>query len=626
MEAIIEYFVQSSVILALFYIIYFLLLRNERFFTEIRGFLLLSLCTAILLPFIKIPYTVLVEAVENTVIAGDLSFVSGSVEPVIKQESFFTLSTIVFLIYLLVASILFIRSLIKVGQIYRMISGKQYTVIDNFKIVLLGQSIPAFTFFGYIVINREEFNNESRQNILAHEKVHAQQKHWIDLLLVELMTIIFWFNPFVWLFQLALKQTHELLADDGVIAHGYNIGQYQALLINQLMGAEVVGLANNFNYSINKKRMIMMSKDKSPKNRRYKLLMMFPVIVAVVIFNLRIEEVHAKEATVAEVHKQETVKITGVVLANDDKPIPGATVLVEGTSIGTVTNFNGEFELSIVKSANINVSFIALETKKISVEDFVLNGKKTDKGYFLKIKLKAENEQPLAEDDVHVLVDEKPVFPGGDLAMRKHIARTVKYPREAQKKGIEGKVLVTFVINKLGEVEKARVMRSVCPSIDKEAIRIVSTLPKWIPGKMDGSPVNVSYTIPLSFGLQNGQGMIVVGEAGKSKKQYKGEDIYVIVEQMPKFPEGHDKVQKYLEKEINKLDSKFKIGKRCFVSFVITKEGKIDNIRMTRSTGNAEVDAKAMEIVKGFPIWEPGIEGGKAVHMAYTLPITFKSL
>jgi len=370
-----------------------------------------------------------------------------------------------------------------------------------------------------------------------------------------------------------------------------------------------------------------MSKDKSPKNRRYKLLMMFPVIVAVVIFNLRIEEVHAKE--IAEVQKQETVKITGVVLASDDKPIPGATVLVEGTSIGTVANFNGEFELSIVKSAIVNVSFIALETKKISVEDFVLNGKKTDKGYFLKIKLKAENEQPLGEDDVHVLVDEKPVFPGGDLAMRKHIARIVKYPNEAQKKGIEGKVLVTFVINKLGEVEKARVMRSVCPSIDKEAIRIVSTLPKWKPGKMNGSPVNVSYTIPLSFGLQNGQGMIVVGEAGKSqksKKQYKGENVYVIVEQMAKFPGGHKKVQKYFNEKISKLDSKFKTGQRCFVTFIISKEGKIDNIRLVRGTGNAEIDAMAVQLVKEMPKWEPGKKDGKVVHTSYTVPITFKSL
>lgn len=264
------YLIQSSGILAAFYVLYFLFLRNERFFAEIRWFLMMSIVLAVFLPLVKIPYTVLVEASQVNV-SSDLSvgdWIAGSIPEVMSDnKTFYSIPVLLMGIYLMVSLVLLIRSGIKVWQIWSMIVGKEFVEKDNCKVILLDEKIPAFSFFGYVVINRGEFENEELRNIFIHEKVHALQKHWIDLLLVEILSIVFWFNPFVWLFQIAIKQTHELLADDGVIARGFGIGQYQAILINQLMGAEVVGLANNFNHSIKQKKNDYDVKRKRSKNK-----------------------------------------------------------------------------------------------------------------------------------------------------------------------------------------------------------------------------------------------------------------------------------------------------------------------------------------------------------------------
>ncbi len=116
------------------------------------------------------------------------------------------------------------------------------------------------------------------------------------------------------------------------------------------------------------------------------------------------------------------------------------------------------------------------------------------------IETAAEEEEEEAQ--VFFIVEDMPEFPGGDLALRKYIANAIKYPVIAQENGIQGKVYVTFVVGKDGKVTNARIARGVDPSLDKEALRVVNSLPTWKPGKQRGKPVNVSYTVPINFVLQ----------------------------------------------------------------------------------------------------------------------------
>jgi len=111
-----------------------------------------------------------------------------------------------------------------------------------------------------------------------------------------------------------------------------------------------------------------------------------------------------------------------------------------------------------------------------------------------------EEEEETAE--VFFIVEDMPEFPGGEAALRAYIANSIKYPVIAQENGIQGKVYVTFVVGKDGSVSNATIARGVDPSIDKEALRVVNSLPKWKPGKQRGKAVNVSYTVPINFVLQ----------------------------------------------------------------------------------------------------------------------------
>ncbi|WP_171595580.1 M56 family metallopeptidase [Marinifilum caeruleilacunae] len=782
-----QYALQSSGILAAFYALYFLFLRNERFFVEIRAYLLLSLMLAVFLPFVRIPYTVLVEAVESSVSA---ELFAGTIIPENASEanarSLVNLPLLLLSFYLLVMFALLVRSLVKVWQIWSLIKGKEYLIQDNCKVILLDEKIPAFSFFGYVVIHKEEFENEELQNIFIHEKVHALQKHWIDLLLVEVISIVFWFNPFVWLFQIAIKQTHELLADDGVIARGFGIGQYQAILINQLMGAEVVGLANNFNHSINKKKMIMMSKEKGP-NRRYKLLLIIPLVAVVLGLNMQVIEVQAqdvngekvKENTQDDKKVTPVVNIKGLVLAGDDKALPGAAITISNSTVGTISDINGNFTLPIVPlKADLTISFVGHETKRMSVEDFYLNGKEDKDGhYFLKIKLKTTQQKmlpaksndwtinkkdikrskqmhdgkpifvivekmpqfpggqalvqkyiakslvypkeaveksitgrvfvtfivsdegkiegerivrgvhPLLDNEAlrviksmpdwtpgeqrgkkvnvsftlpitfslgeekveketetfeiqkkdgaiymngkksYTMVDEMPEFPGGEKEMLKFIAQNVKYPKEAQKEGISGRVFVTFTVNEEGMIDSTRIVRGVSPSLDNEAMRVIKSMPKWTPGKEKGKPVSVVYTLPIKFSLgEKKKEELRSGKSdpvGKVIGEWNGDDVYLLVDEMPLFPGGHLKLKEHIEQEVKKLDASYKIDSRCFITFYLTKMGKVENVKVVRGTMNDKVDRKAVEIIENLPSWKPGKLDGKPAQVAYTVPVHF---
>ncbi|MBN1986116.1 MAG: energy transducer TonB [Prolixibacteraceae bacterium] len=116
--------------------------------------------------------------------------------------------------------------------------------------------------------------------------------------------------------------------------------------------------------------------------------------------------------------------------------------------------------------------------------------------------IETQEEEEEEEAQVFFIVEDMPEFPGGELALRKYIANAIKYPVIAQENGIQGKVYVTFVVDKDGGISDARIARGVDPSLDKEALRVVNTLPKWKPGKQRGKPVRVSYTVPINFVLQ----------------------------------------------------------------------------------------------------------------------------
>jgi TonB family protein len=221
---------------------------------------------------------------------------------------------------------------------------------------------------------------------------------------------------------------------------------------------------------------------------------------------------------------------------------------------------------------------------------------------------------PISDDPnmVHVLVDDMPEFPGGTLELQKWIAMNIRYPIEACKRGIEGRVFVACVINKEGEIERVRIIRSVDPLLDAEAVRVISGMPVWKPGRRNGQLTKVSYTFPINFQLA---GNLAVDTS----------EIYVIVDEMPEFPGGMLECQKWIAMNIKYPLRAMQNGitGRVFITFVINKEGKVENVEVVRSVSPG-LDAEAVKVIRNMPTWKPGRHNGQLAKVSYTFPINFE--
>ncbi|WP_278019748.1 M56 family metallopeptidase [Flavobacterium ginsengisoli] len=168
-------------------------------------------------------------------------------------------------IYVLIATILLIRFAINVSSFFLKMKKNSVQFIDNQKLVLMKESILPHSFWNAIFISKEDFTNgKIPSELIAHEKAHLQEKHTLDILFVEFLQIVFWFNPMFVLFEKAIKLNHEFLADEAVNKQFDEVKSYQNLLLQFASNKHTVVLASTINYQITKKRLLMMTKEKSP--------------------------------------------------------------------------------------------------------------------------------------------------------------------------------------------------------------------------------------------------------------------------------------------------------------------------------------------------------------------------
>jgi TonB family protein len=224
-----------------------------------------------------------------------------------------------------------------------------------------------------------------------------------------------------------------------------------------------------------------------------------------------------------------------------------------------------------------------------------------------------------------------PEFPGGDTTLLKYILENTKYPEAAKANNIQGKVIVRFCITETGSIDKISVIRGVDPELDKEAMRVVSTLPAFQPGRQGGKAVPVWYMVPISFSLNGGKlpetvppppppPQIEVVEETKGVEPAP----FVIVEEMPQFPGGITALTQYLQEntkypEVAKAN---KITGKVIVRLCITTTGSISQISVLKGV-DPELDKEAMRVVSTLPPFNPGKQGGKPVPVWYMIPVNF---
>ena len=335
--------------------------------------------------------------------------------------------------------------------------------------------------------------------------------------------------------------------------------------------------------------------------------------------------------------------------------LPLATVAIAAFARPEVSN-----EVNEISSPKVNdlASIVKAEEAK-SVENSLKQ-----------LVLNTDSVSPVKEKVIFQVVEEMPEYPGGMAECMKFLGKNVKYPVEAQENGIQGRVIVSFVVTDEGDIQDPVVVKGVDPLLDAEAVRVISMMPKWKPGKQRGKAVNVKFTLPVCFRLssplivvdgevkgndpelmknytpENIQSMTVVkgdeairiyGEKGKggvilittkkaaSAETVKEKLIFQVVEEMPEFPGGMQELMIFLSKNTKYPAEAHKNGTqgRVIVSFVVTDEGNIQDPVIEKGV-DPLLDAEALRVIQMMPKWKPGKQRGKAVNVKFTLPVTFR--
>ena len=226
-----------------------------------------------------------------------------------------------------------------------------------------------------------------------------------------------------------------------------------------------------------------------------------------------------------------------------------------------------------------------------------------------------------SDGQVHDKVEQPPRFPGGYEALERWKEQHIVYPEEAIERGAQGQVVVRFVILNTGEVVDAEILRSIDPALDKEALRLVSSMPKWTPGMQDGNAVSVRWDEPVTFTLPTAE---EIAEMERIKKE-KEQQVFDMVEQMPKFPGGQSALMQWLSTNMKypKIAAENGIEGRVYVSFIVRSTGEITDIKIARSV-DPSLDEEAIRTISRMPKWIPGKQGGEAVNVRYTMPLTFR--
>ena len=655
------YFLKVNVAFVLFYAFYRLLFYKDTFFKLRRASLLAFFGLALLYPLLNIQEWVKEQEPMTEVIqiySAMLPEMTVTPEVVVKTDWKGILLSASSYMYWGVMALLFVRFFIQLSSILLLAYRSRRTVIHGVPVYRLDKPAGPFSFFKMIFIHPESHSEKEIDEILTHECTHVFQWHSVDVMICELITVICWVNPFAWLLKREVRHNLEYLADNTVIQSGYDCKSYQYHLLGLAHHYQAAAtLYNSFNVLHLKNRISMMNKKRSHGIGRTKYLIFIPLAAFLMLLS-NIEAVAritgeiaaeavagVKEATEISVLSEDDVKVSGQVIDDFNGPVIGANVIVKGTNVGTITDTEGYFVLKTTKNAVLRFSFPGMKAKEVAVKD--VQGK-------LKVQLysdgSAQGSQsappppPMSpqistdpSDLVFTVVEVMPEFPGGQGALLQFLAKSIKYPVIAQQNGIQGRVTCSFVVGKDGVIRNIEVIRGVDPSLDLEATRVISMMPKWKPGMQKGKEVSVKYTVPVTFRLQGkednkptplpageGDNEITVVGYGEQKSADTSGQVFAIVEKMPQFPGGEKAINEFISKTLQYpvIAQENGIQGKVVCSFIINQDGSVTDAEVVSGV-DPSLDREALRIVSAMLKWTPGTQRGKAVRVKYTMPVTF---
>jgi len=396
METLFLFIAKSSGLIALFFIAYYFLLRKETFFTANRWFLLMGLFTSVILPWIVFTTIVWVEPTAN-----NLDWSNVPIMPIQKESLEINWNYVMLAIYSIGLLILIIKFAIDFYSLNSVLKGKNAQQQADFKFIDTTENIAPFSYFNTIVYNSSLYSESEMESILEHEKVHSEQYHTIDVLITRIFCILFWFNPFIWLYKKAILQNLEFIADSEAAKKISDKKAYQLTLLKITTHENCVVLTNHFYQSLIKKRIVMLNTNQSKKWNSWKYTLVIPALVAFVLL-FQVEVIAQEKSAPKEDNKAEkTSDITSSKINKD--PLPVTTKTVTNTT-KTISN-NG---------SNVTCKEISEDTK------IFINGNKSDKVEMDKLNPKEIVTMNIINDnnekEIRIVTKDGPInFNGKDM-------------------------------------------------------------------------------------------------------------------------------------------------------------------------------------------------------------------
>lgn len=595
MESYLFYIGKAALAAGAFYLAFLALFQNRKQFVFNRIYLPVSLALSFIIPLITFTTIKYIEA--PVVDATSFAFLSeGAIATETFSESYSLWPHYLFGLYLLGIAGFLLFLLTGHFNAIRMVRKSRVKNLFGSRVHVTEKDIHPFSFFNKIVLSEKTLKSPNLEMIVAHESIHVKEKHTLDILFTELLFLLQWFNPFVWLIKDAVKNNLEYKTDDEIVKT--NDPQSYQLAMVALAGKKgVAPFLTALNGSQLKNRIIMMKKKTGNRFALLKQLVLLPMLATLIMGlaerEVKMEFIQEKvENIINEAQKLDFSKLKIVV---DGIEIPPDSPELKDIKITKENNFNSRYIIDIIEALNIDLEdikasrsssnpnnpFVYIRTKnyvsgtnsefekqtdaapehlkkifpdktlqssasisnsattneplyvvdgKITKEinqippqdiesisvlkdqsAIALYGNKGKNGVILittksksydYLNENAQNVRPVPKEEIKEL-DEMPEFPGGETALKQYIASNTIYPETEKESGIHGRAYVTFKITKEGKVTDARIARGLHPPMDKEAVRVVSSMPDWKTGKKDGKPVDTNYTVPVEFILKD---------------------------------------------------------------------------------------------------------------------------
>lgn len=467
MTPAIVYYIKVNIALLLFYAFYRLFFYKDTFFHLRRLSLVSFFLLALLYPLLNIQEWIQGKEPITEVVA----MYSAILPEVIISSTEATpngwgipFSSFLTGIYLSGVLFLGLRFLIRLGSLIHLAAHAQVSYLDTHTIYIPKKESPPFSFFHFIFLTPYRHSETELQEILEHEYTHVRQWHSLDVIVSELMSVLCWINPCIWLLRKEVHYNLEYLADHTVLEKGFDHTAYQYHLVGLAHQQAGVGLYNSFSMLHLKNRILMMNKKRTHGFSRTKYILFIPLIIALLI------------SSNIEVMGRITYELTRN--AREKTVLPGLFSTEENQ-----TYLSGIYET--IHALKNNIPSMAGSFPEETIRPPQLPAHEIER-----------------DEKVYTLVDKMPEFPGGEDALLKFINQNIRYPQEAQRNGMQGRVICSFVVTSRGKLKDIEVVRGTHRILDQEAAQVIELMPEWTPGTLKGKPVAVKYTIPITFKLQ----------------------------------------------------------------------------------------------------------------------------